>query len=120
MLVFFEMGASSHDTFFWILDTSAAGAYPTSGPGRPPSFNRQAPLTPSDDQEVTKAISSVRATGTQTMPPVMEASRDDVPPSVQPSELMDGSLMDVDEMHVFASFYTDSGASDEMNKLTKI
>ena len=33
---------------------------------------------------------------------------------------MDGSLMDVDEMQVFARFYTDSGASEEMTELTKI
>ena len=54
------------------------------------------------------------------MPPVMEASRDDIPPSVQPSELMDGSLMDVDEMQVFASFCTDSRASEEVTELTRI
>ena len=74
MLAFFDPVVSRHDTFFWISDTSAAGAYPPSGPGGPPSFNRQAPQTPSDDQEVTKTASSVRATGTQTMPPVVEAS----------------------------------------------
>ena len=39
---------------------------------------------------------------------------------MQPFELMDGSLMDADEMQVFASFCTDSGASDEMNELAKI
>ena len=33
---------------------------------------------------------------------------------------MDGSLMDADEMQVFASFCTDSGVSDEMNELAKI
>ena len=35
-------------------------------------------------------------------------------------ELMEGSLMDADEMQVFASFCTDSGASNEMNELAKI
>ena len=35
-------------------------------------------------------------------------------------ELMDGSLIDADEMQVFASFCTDSGARDEMNELAKI
>ena len=103
------------DTLFCVPDTSAAGAYPPSGPSGPQRFNRQAPQTPSDDQEVTKTASSVRATGTQTMPPVVEASQ-----GVQSSELMDGSLMDADEMLVFASFCTDSGASDEMNELAKI
>ena len=39
---------------------------------------------------------------------------------MQPFELMDGSLMDADEMQVFASFCTDSGASDEITELTKI
>ena len=51
------------------------------------------------------------------MPPVVEASQDGAPPGMQPFELMDGSLMDADEMQVFASFCTDFGASDEMNKL---
>ena len=37
------------DTVFCFPDTSAAGAYHPSGPGGPPSFNRQAPQTPSDD-----------------------------------------------------------------------
>lgn len=50
-----------HDTLFCISDTSAAEAYSPSGPGGPQSFNRQAPQTPSDDQEVTKTVSSVRA-----------------------------------------------------------
>ena len=54
------------------------------------------------------------------MPPVVEASQGGHLPGVQPSELMDGSLMDAYEMQVFASFCTDSGASDEMNELTKI
>ena len=54
------------------------------------------------------------------MPPVVEAPQDGTLPGVQPSELMDDSLMDVDEMRVFASFCTDSGASDEMTELTKI
>ena len=75
---------------------------------------------PSDDQEVTKTASSVRATGTQTMPLVVEASQGVDMPGVQQFEPMDGSLMDADEMQVFASFCTDSGASDEMNELTKI
>ena len=101
-------------------DTSAAGAYPPSGPGGPPSFGRPAPQTLSDDQEVTKATSSVRATGTQTMPPMVEASQGGGVPDVQLFELMEGSLMDADEMRVFASFCTDSGASDEMNVLAKI
>ena len=35
-------------------------------------------------------------------------------------ELMEGSLMDADEMQVFASFCTNSGASDEMTELVKI
>ena len=100
-----------HDTVFCFPDMSAAGAYPPSGPGGPPSFNRPAPQTPSDDQEVTKTASSVRATGTQTMPPVVEASQGGNSPGVQLAELMDGSLMDADEMQVFASFCTDSGAS---------
>ena len=67
-----------------------------------------------------KTVSSVRATGTQTMPPMVEASQGGNPPGVQLSELMDGSLMDADEMQVFARFGTDFGASDEMNELTKI
>ena len=54
------------------------------------------------------------------MPSVVEASQDGNPPGVLLAELMDGSLMDANEMQVFASFYTDSGASDEMNELTKI
>ena len=33
---------------------------------------------------------------------------------------MEGSLMDVDEMQVFATFCTDSGASNEMTELAKI
>ena len=39
---------------------------------------------------------------------------------MQPFEMMDDSLMDADEMQVFASFCTDSGASDEKNELAKI
>ena len=54
------------------------------------------------------------------MPPVVEAPQDGALPGVQPSELMDGSLMDVDEMQVFTSFCSDSGASEEMTELTKI
>ena len=54
------------------------------------------------------------------MPPVVEAPQDGAPLGVQPSELIDGSLMDADEMQVFASFSTDSGASEEMTELTKI
>ena len=54
------------------------------------------------------------------MLPVVEAPQDGAPPGVQPSELMDGSLMDADEMQVFANFCTDSGASEEMTELTKI
>ena len=54
------------------------------------------------------------------MPPVVEASQGGDMPGVQLFGLMDGSLMDADEMQVFASFCTDSGASDEMNELTKI
>ena len=54
------------------------------------------------------------------MPPVVEASQGGGAPEVQLFELMEGSLMDADEMQVFASFYTDSGASDEMNELAKI
>ena len=111
---------ASCNVVFCFLDTSAAGAYPPSGPGGPPSFNRQAPQTPSDDQEVTKTTSSVRATGTQTKPLVVEAPQGGNMPGVQLFELMDGSLMDADEMQVFASFCTDSGASKEMNELTKI
>ena len=61
-----------------------------------------------------KTVSSVRATRTQTMPPVVEAPQDGAPRDVQPSKLMDGSLMDADEMQVFASFCTNSGASEEM------
>ena len=95
------------DVVLCFPDTSAAGAYPSGGPGGPPNFGGPAPQTPSDDQEVTKATSSVRATGTQTMPPVVEASQGGGTPGVQPFELIDGSLMDADEMQVFASFYTD-------------
>ena len=54
------------------------------------------------------------------MPPGVEASQGGGTPDVQLFELMDGSLMDADEMQVFASFCTDSGASDEMNELAKI
>ena len=71
-------------------------------------------------RSVTKTASSARATGTQTMPPMVEASQGGNPPGVQLAELMDGFLMDADEMQVFASFCTDSGASDKMNELTKI
>ena len=48
--------------------------------------------------DLTKTVSSVRATGTQTMPPVVEASQGGNMPGVQLFELMDGSLMDADEM----------------------
>ena len=54
------------------------------------------------------------------MPPVVEASQGGGMPDMKLFELMDGSLMDADKMQVFASFCTDSGASDEMNELTKI
>ena len=39
---------------------------------------------------------------------------------MEPFELMDSSLMDADKMQVFASFCTNSGASDKMNELAKI
>ena len=48
------------------------------------------------------------------MPPVVEASQGGGAPDLQLFELMEGSLMSADEMQVFASFCTDSGASDEM------
>ena len=89
---------ASCNIVFDLLDTSAAGAYPPSGPGGPPSFGRPVPQTPSDDQEVTKATSSVRATGTQTMPPVVEASQGGGVLDLQLFELMEGSLMSADEM----------------------
>ena len=54
------------------------------------------------------------------MPPVMEATQDDAPTRLQPSELMDGSMMSGKEMQVFASFCADSGVSEEMVELTKI
>ena len=55
----------------------SGGAFPVNGPGGPWSFDKQASLMPSDDQEVTKAFTSIRAAGTQTMPPMMEATQDD-------------------------------------------
>ena len=67
-----------------------------------------------------KATSSVRAAGMQTMPPVVEASQGGGAPDLQLFELMEGSLMSGDEMQVFASFRTDSGASDELTELAKI
>ena len=75
---------------------------------------------PSDDQEVTKAVTSVCLAATQTMAPVMEAYQDVAPVRLQPSELTDGSLMSSQEMEVFASFCADSGASEELVELTKI
>lgn len=54
------------------------------------------------------------------MPPVIEATWDYIPTCIQPSELMDGSLMSNDEMQVFANFCADSGASEEVAELTKI
>ena len=54
------------------------------------------------------------------MPPVVQASQGGGAPEMQLFELMEGSLMDADEMQVFTSFYTDYGASDEMTELAKI
>ena len=54
------------------------------------------------------------------MPPVVEASQGGGAPELQVFELMEGSLMSADEMQVFASFCTDSGASDELTELAKI
>ena len=54
------------------------------------------------------------------MPPVVEASQGGGAPDLQLFELMEGSLMSADEMQVFASFCTDSGASDELTELAKI
>ena len=41
------------------------------------------------------------------MPPVMEATQDDVSTCIQPSELMEDSLMSGEDMEVFVSFFAD-------------
>lgn len=46
------------------------------------------------------------------MPPVIEVTHDYAHVRLQPSKLMNGSLMSSEDMEVFASFCIDSGATE--------